>query len=75
MKAFYEVAGWDSANGGGAAAANTVEEAAATCGDPRCYVVAIENGWERRQLNEEEELQLAPARRQPARQQSFEGEQ
>ena len=62
MKTFYEVAGWDSANGGGCAAASTVEEAEAMRGDPRSYVVAIENGWHRRQLNEEEEQQLVRAR-------------
>ena len=59
MKTFYEAVGWDCSDGG---VANTVEEAVALCHDPRTYVVAIENGWERRQLNEEEELQLARAR-------------
>jgi hypothetical protein len=60
MKTFYEVADWES-DGGSPGAANTIE-AAAMCHGPRRYVVAVFNGWHRRPLTEEEELQLSRAR-------------
>lgn len=65
MKTFYEVVDWDG--DGGSSLAFTVAEAEASRDGPRSYVVAIENGWHRRQLNEEEELQLTHARRELAR--------
>jgi hypothetical protein len=61
MKTFYEVRGWDFSGTGGVAA-NTIEEAYALCDDAKCYIVAIDNGFERRQLNEDEEQQLSRAR-------------